>query len=63
MQKFMMMVAQIWVITVGTREMGGFEKFRTGNKNNNDEHSISFTLLLLYISPDPILNALHADLM
>ena len=53
MQKFMMMVAQIWVITAGTREMGGFEKFRTGNKNNNDEYSISSYSTLTLLFPRP----------
>lgn len=47
MQKFMMMVAWISVITVGT-----------GDKNNNDKYLISS-----YYSSDPIVSALRVYLI
>lgn len=47
MQKFMIRAAWISVVTVGKREMGGVEKFGTGDDNNNDRCSVSS-----YYSPD-----------
>lgn len=58
MQKFMMMVAWMSAKTVGTREMGGFERFGTGDNGNNDKYLISS-----YYSPDPTVSALHVILI
>lgn len=38
----------------GNKRMGGFEKFRTGNKNNNDEYSISSYSTLTFTFPQTL---------